>query len=107
MRERKIARLKVGDEVIVTAGKSKGVTGKINYVNWKKKRVTVEGANMQTKHVKPQRNGDQGSLKEMEGGIHISNVALLNPDLNQGVRFRNVTQDGTKQRSCVKTGKTL
>ena len=59
MRERKVSRLKVGDEVMVIAGKSRGLQGKINYVDWKKKRVIVEGANIQTKHAKAQRNGEQ------------------------------------------------
>ena len=107
MRERRISRLKVGDEVIVTAGKSRGLQGKINYVDWNKKRVIVEGANMQTKHAKAQRNGEQGSIKDVEGPIHVSNVALLSPDLEKGVRFRNTSENGMKQRICVKTGKTL
>ena len=77
MRERKVSRLKVGDEVMVIAGKSRGLQGKINYVDWKKKRVIVEGANIQTKHAKAQRNGEQGSIKDLEGPIHVSNVALL------------------------------
>ena len=105
MRERKVSRLKVGDEVMVIAGKSRGLQGKINYVDWKKKRVIVEGANIQTKHAKAQRNGEQGSIKDLEGPIHVSNVALLNPDLEKGVRFRNTSENGTKQRICVKTGK--
>ena len=107
MRERKVSRLKVGDEVTVIAGKSRGLQGKINYVDWKKKRVIVEGANIQTKHAKAQRNGEQGSIKDLEGPIHVSNVALLNPDLEKGVRFRNTSENETKQRICVKTGKTL
>ena len=107
MRERKVSRLKVGDEVMVIAGKSRGLQGKINYVDWKKKRVIVGGANIQTKHAKAQRNGEQGSIKDLEGPIHVSNVALLNPDLEKGVRFRNTSENGTKRRICVKTGKTL
>ena len=35
MRERKVSRLKVGDDVMVIAGKSRGLQGKINYVEWK------------------------------------------------------------------------
>ena len=107
MRERKVSRLKAGDDVIVIAGKSRGLLGKINHVDWKKKRVIVEGANMQTKHAKAQRNGEQGSIKNVEGPIHVSNIALLNPDLEKGVRFRNTSENGMKQRVCVKTGKTL
>jgi large subunit ribosomal protein L24 len=67
----------------------------------------VEGANMQTKHAKAQRNDEQGSIKDVEGPIHVSNVALLNPDLEKGVRFCNTSENGRKQRICVKTGKTL
>ena len=63
MRERKVSRLKVGDEVMVIAGKSRGLQGKINYVDWKKKRVIVEGANIQTKHAKAQRNRNKEALR--------------------------------------------
>jgi large subunit ribosomal protein L24 len=69
--------------------------------------ASENGTNMQTKHAKPQRNGEQGSIKNVEGPVHVSNVALLNPDLEKGVRFRNASENGTKQRVCVKTGKTL
>ena len=36
-------KLKVGDKVIVLAGKDKGKTGNISRINWKKSTVIVEG----------------------------------------------------------------
>ena len=70
MRERKVSRLKVGDEVMVIAGKSRGLQGKINYVNWKKKRVIVEGANGPCNIV-----GEQILL---DRGIHVIPDILAN-----------------------------
>ena len=42
-----------------------------------KLRATVEGLNMIKKHVKPSANNPQGSIEELEGTIHISNLMLV------------------------------
>lgn len=44
--------VKVGDKVIVIAGKDKGKTGKVLKTLPKKDRVVVEGINIQTRHQK-------------------------------------------------------
>ena len=45
-------------------------------VDAKKGKVVVEGVNIKTKHVKPMKEGESGSILKKEGPIHISNVAL-------------------------------
>jgi large subunit ribosomal protein L24 len=40
----------------------------------KKMAVTVEGVNMQTKHMKPMKEGEQGRIIKRERPIHMSNV---------------------------------
>ena len=45
-------RLRVGDTVVVRAGKYKGQTGKITAVHPKLNQVTVEGINVVKKHIK-------------------------------------------------------
>ena len=45
------AKFKTGDMVEVITGDDKGETGKIIALDMKKGKVTVEGVNMQTKHV--------------------------------------------------------
>lgn len=46
-------KFKVGDEVIVTAGKDKGTRAKIIRVLPDQNKVVVQGANMYTRHRKP------------------------------------------------------
>jgi large subunit ribosomal protein L24 len=72
-------KVKTGDTVIVTTGKSKGVKGKVLHV-LKKERLIVEGANMIKKHVKPNpQKNEKGGILERESSIHVSNVALALP----------------------------
>ena len=51
--------LKVGDKVVVISGKSKGTEGKIIKTLKKENKVIVEGANMVTKHVKPNAKNEE------------------------------------------------
>jgi large subunit ribosomal protein L24 len=69
-------RVKTGDTVVVIAGRSKGVKGKILRVV-KNERLIVEGVNMIKKHVKPNpQKNEKGGILERESSIHMSNVAL-------------------------------
>ena len=52
------------------------MTAKLLAVDKKKGMVVVEGVNVRTKHVKPMKEGESGSILKKEGPIHISNVAL-------------------------------
>ena len=52
------------------------MTAKLLAVDKKKGMVVVEGVNVRTKHVKPMKEGESGSLLKKEKPIHISNVAL-------------------------------
>ncbi len=68
-------RIKKGDNVIVTAGRSKGHQGEVKKVLGDY--VIVEGANMIKKHVKPNPNLQQdGGIVSRESKLHISNVSL-------------------------------
>ena len=70
-------KLKNNDNVIVNTGKYKGQKGKIIKTISKKNQVVIENLNLKTKHVRPQREGEQGSIKQIEAPIHVSNVALI------------------------------
>lgn len=71
--------LKKGDKVRVTAGNSRGKEGEVLEVIIEKNRVIVEGVNMIKKHLKPSANNPQGSIQEIEGSIHISNLMVIDP----------------------------
>ena len=66
-----------GDVVEVTSGHPRGKTGKILRVDRPKLRAYVEGVRLIKKHVKKSPKNQQGGIIEMEGGIHISNLKVL------------------------------
>ena len=93
-------RLRINDTVIVIAGKDKARTGKVlGFVS--NDRVLVEGANLVKKHVRPNPNkNEQGGILEREAGLHISNVAILNPATNKAdrVKFKFVGEGDNKKK---------
>ena len=70
-------KVKVGDKVIVLAGKDKGKEGRVLVTLKKKDRVVVEGINIVKKHLKPGRTNETGGILETENPIHVSNVKVV------------------------------
>lgn len=97
-------KIKKGDEVIILAGKSKGLRGKVLSVVADGARVTVEGANLIKKHVKPNPNTNtQGGIIEREAPLDISKVAIYNPITKKADRVAfKILDDGKKVR-CFKS----
>ncbi len=94
-----------GDTVKVIAGESKGKSGKIVEILTEKNRVIVEGLNLITKHQKPSAGKPEGGIKKVEGTIHISNVALIDPATGKTTRTGRKLNDKAKlQRYSKKTG---
>jgi len=93
-------RIKKGDEVIVTAGSSKGRRGTVLSVDNVDDVVLVEGVNVVKKHTKPNPNaGVQGGIVEQESPIHMSNVKIFNPSTGKGDRIGvRSLEDGTRVR---------
>ena len=93
------AKIRRDDEVVVLAGKDKGKQGKVLKVLTDKDRVIVEGVNVVKKHQKPNPAlGESGGIVEQEAAIHISNVAILNPETGKADRVGFRTEDGKKVR---------
>lgn len=79
--------VKKGDNVIITAGKDRGLVGEILEVDPAKSRVKVLRGNMVVKHQKPNPlTGQEGARIEKEGWIHVSNVSLHSEKLEGPVR---------------------
>mgnify|MGYP001246227832 FL=1 len=91
-------KLRRDDEIIVLAGKDKGKRGTVSQIVGD--RVIVGGVNMVKKHTKPNPNlGQPGGIIEKEAAIHISNVAIFNPEKNAADRISiQVGDDGMKKR---------
>ncbi len=97
-----------GDTVKVIAGNAKGTEGRVVRVLTDKNRVVVEGANMQTKHVKPTAQNPQGELRQQEGSIHISNVMLVDPSTGEATKTgRRMNDKGKLQRFSKATDKLI
>lgn len=93
------AKIKRDDEVVVLAGKDKGKQGKVLKVLTDKDRVIVESVNVVKKHQKPNPAlGESGGIVEQEAAIHISNVAILNPETGKANRVGFRIEDGKKVR---------
>ena len=101
-------KIRVGDTVVVIAGKDKGKTGEVLQVLAKEERVIVEGVNMVTKHVKPSQADHEGGIVNKEAPIHVSNVAFYDSKSKAPVKlgYKFVEKDGKKIKVRVnrKTG---
>lgn len=103
-----MAHVARGDTVVVTKGREKGKQGKIKRVLAKKGRVEIEKVMMVKKHTKPSQKDPQGGIKDIEGTISLSNVALWCSSCSKAVRSKKVVDDaGNKQRVCVKCDTTF
>ncbi len=101
-------RIHKGDEVIVTAGRSKGQRGHVLRTIGED-RLLVENVNMVKKHQKPNPSMNQpGGIVEKESSIHASNVALFNPGTGKADRigFKQL-EDGKKVRIFKSTGEAV
>ena len=103
-------KLRTDDEVIVISGKDKGKTGKIIRVDRAKDRVYVEGINIIKRHQKPnpaRPNAPVGVI-EREGPVHVSNVALLDPEARKPTRVGvKRSDDGRRMRVTKRSGTEL
>jgi large subunit ribosomal protein L24 len=96
-------KLKISDTVQVLAGKDKGKQGKIKSINYKTNRVVVEGVNVVKKAMKPNQANQQGGIIDLEKGLHISNVALLDPKSGKPTRVAILKIDGKNTRVAAKS----
>jgi large subunit ribosomal protein L24 len=119
-----MANIRKGDVVQLISGRSqarggdRGKQGRVLEVLVEKNKVIVEGINFVTKHSRvgqSQRGTKTGGIETFEAPVHISNVALVDPDSKKPTRvgFRNevVEKDGVKKtvrvRYAKKSGKDL
>jgi len=100
-------RIRKGDEVVVIAGRSKGLRGHVLHVDGDK--LVVENVNMVKKHQKPNPAMNRGGgIVEKEAPIHNSNVMLYNPATGKGDRVSFKTLgDGRKVRIFKSNGEAV
>ena len=101
-------RLRIGDTVMVRAGKFKGQTGKITAVHPTLNQVTVEGINIVKKHIKRDQRNPRGEIREITKPMWVSKVGMVDPSTKKPGRIAyKVTKDGKKTRAFAKSGKEI
>jgi large subunit ribosomal protein L24 len=100
-------KIKKGDKVVVLAGKDKGKTGEVIKVMPTEMRALVSGINMMKRHTKPAM-GNAGGIVEKEAGIHVSNLAHIDPKDQKPTRVGYRTlDDGRKVRVARRSGEVI
>ena len=107
-------RIRRDDQVVITAGKDKGKTGRVIRTEPGRHRVYIEGLNIVKRHQRPrsikdtQRGGEAGGIIEKEGPVDVSNVMLIDPADNKPTRVGvRVGDAGARERYSKRTGKSL
>jgi large subunit ribosomal protein L24 len=100
-------KIRKNDEVIVLTGKDKGRRG--NVVKVMGDKVIVENINIAKRHTKGNPNaGVAGGIVEKEMPIHISNVALVNPETGKADRVGfKILEDDRKVRFFKSNGEVI
>jgi large subunit ribosomal protein L24 len=103
-------KIKKGDHVVVLAGKDKGATGQVIAAYPATDKVVVEGVNMVKKNKKVTnpggRSANEGGIVTQEAPLHVSNVALVDPESKRPARVGyKFNEDGTKVRVLRPSGK--
>jgi large subunit ribosomal protein L24 len=98
-------KIRKDDQVLVISGKDKA--GRVLRTEPKRRRVYVEGMNVQKRHTTPrtlrdtQRAQELGGIIETEGPIDVSNVMLIDPETNKPTRVA-VKRDGARRVRVAK-----
>jgi large subunit ribosomal protein L24 len=104
-------KVKKGDEVVVIAGKDRGVKGKVLEADPITNKVVVEGVNRVKKHNRitaTQRGAKAGGIETIEAAISASNVMVIDGDGNASrVGYRRDDESGKNVRVSRRSGKDL
>ena len=101
-------KIKIGDQVIVIAGKDKGKQGSVTKI-LTNGRCFVSGVRMIKRHTKPNPNaGIAGGVVEKEAAIDMSNISIFNPSTKKADKVLIQSQeDGTRKRVYKSSGKEI
>ena len=106
-------RIRKDDQVVLTAGKDRGKTGRVLRTEPKRRRIYVEGLNIVKRHQRPtsvkdsSRGGEAGGIIEKEGPIDVSNVMLLDPQDNKPSRIGMRRTDSGRERYARRSGNSI
>ena len=100
-------KIRKGDKVIVTVGKSKGTVGEVIKVSPSENKALVRGVNMIKRHTKPSQNS-AGGIIEKEAMINISNIAFYDEKIQKPSKIGfKILEDGRKVRVSKLTSEVI
>ena len=100
-------KIRKGDRVQVIAGKDKGKSGDVVRVMPKENRAVVSGVNVAKRHER-QTAQQAGGIVNKELPIHVSNLAVLDPNDNKPTRVGyKVLKDGRKVRVAKRSAEVI
>lgn len=101
-------RIRKGDTVRVTRGRSRGDEGKVTKVLSQKRMLIIEGVNLLKKHQRPRGENKPSGIIEIPGPVRIDCVMLVCPKCNKPTRVGFAfDDDGKKVRVCKKCGEAI
>ena len=104
-------KVKKGDEVVVIAGKDRGVRGKVIAADPVTNKIVVEGVNRVTKHTRistTARGAKAGGIEHVEAAINASNVMVIDSEGKATrVGYRREEESGKNVRVSRRSGKDL
>lgn len=95
-------KIKKGDTVLITTGKNRSKTGKVERAIPFLGKVVISGINVRKKHLKPSRKYPKGGVLEFPAPIDTSNVKLICPKCGKPTRVGFEKVRGKKERMCKK-----
>ena len=100
--------IKKNDTVMVSSGDEKGKKGRVIAISSEGSRLFIENVNMIKKHMKPNKQFQQGGLIDKEAPLHMSNVMFVCSKCDKPTRLGNkVLETGRKVRACRKCGEVI
>jgi large subunit ribosomal protein L24 len=101
------AKIKKGDKVVVTTGRSKGRVGEVIQVFPDENRAIIRGVNMVRRHQR-QSASQEGGVVSKEAPIDLSNVAIADPKDGKPTRVGfKVLEGGKKVRVAKRSGEQI
>ena len=99
-------KIRKNDQVMITAGKDRGKTGRVLRIERGNGRVVVEGLNMVKKTMRPKGQNQKGGISTVEASLAISNVQVVCKSCGP-TRIGLRTEGDHKVRVCRKCGEVL
>lgn len=101
-------KFRIGDEVLVTAGKDRGKRGKIERIFPEESKLLVAGANLFKKHVKETSERTKtGGIIQIAKPLPVGSIALVCKHCTQPTRIGYKIVGEKKVRVCRKCGEEL